>query len=174
MTPDGQSVLVYGVGNIIQRLRLAGAHQVDTVLQGSSLLSTPEVSPDGRWLAYQSNESGRPEIYARPYPNIEGGRWQISTQGGTRPVWSRNGRELFFLDMQGRLSVVPIAIGGDSLVPGTVQRLLETVYYPGFTTRGFNLRGYDVSPDGQRFVMIKAHEGDSQSVLTIALNWAPP
>lgn len=89
-------------------------------------------------------------------------------------MWNRNGRELFFLDIQGRLSVVPITIGGDSLVPGAVQRLLETAYYPGFTTRGFKLRGYDVSPDGQRFLMIKANEWDSQSVLTIAVNWPPP
>src|SRR5262249_4303151 len=115
-------------------------HQVDTVLQGSSLLSTPEVSPDGRWLAYQSNESGRPEIYARPYPNIGGGRGKISPRGGPRPVGSRNGRDFFFPDMKGRLSVVPIAIGGVSLVPATVQRLPKPVSYRAFTPRGFTLR----------------------------------
>ena len=65
----------------------------------------------------------------------------------------------------------------ETLVPGTVQRLLDTAYYPGFTTRGFNLRGYDVSPDGQRFLMIRRNEGtaaDQQSVLTIVLNWSQP
>jgi serine/threonine-protein kinase len=134
---------------------------------------TPEVSANGRWLAYQSDESGRPEIYGRPYPNTEAGRWQISTEGGTRPAWSRNGRELFFLDAQGRLSVVPITLNKESLVPGTVRRLLETAYYPGFTSRGFSLRGYDVSPDGQRFLMIKATEETANlpSTMTIVLNW---
>jgi serine/threonine-protein kinase len=176
VTPDGQHLLFYGAENIVQRLGLDGRGQPDTVLQGSSLLATPEVSPDGRWLAYQSNESGVPEIYVRPYPSVEGGRWQISTQGGTRPVWSRNGRELFFLDAGERLSVVPVTVSGETLVPGTVRRLLETAYYPGFTTRGFNLRGYDVSSDGERFLMIKANDGTgpSASVMTIVLNWPQP
>jgi Tol biopolymer transport system component len=79
---------------------------------------TPEVSPDGRWLAYQSNESGEPEVYVRPYPDVDGGRWQISTQRGSRPAWGRNGRELFFLDGTDRLSVVPIAVSGGTLVAG--------------------------------------------------------
>ena len=58
--------------------------------------SNGEVSPDGRWLAYQSNESGREEVYVRPFPNVETARRQVSTGGGTRPLWSRNGRELFY------------------------------------------------------------------------------
>jgi hypothetical protein len=73
------------------------------------------------------------------------------------------------------LSVVPIAVNGNSLVPGAPRRLLEAAYSPGFTTRGANLRGYDVSPDGQRFLMIKgtADASTAQSVLTIAVNWPP-
>jgi hypothetical protein len=111
----------------------------------------------------------------RPYPNIEGGRWQISTEGGTRPVWNRNGRELFFLDGQGRLSISAISVSGTTFVPGSVRRLLDAAYYPGFTTRGLTLRGYDVSPDGQRFLMIKSGEeaSDSQAEMTVVVNWLP-
>ena len=64
------------------------------------LLQTPfneqnaDLSPDGDWIAYQSDESGRPEVYVRPYPDVNAGRWQVSTSGGTRPLWSRDGREL--------------------------------------------------------------------------------
>ena len=174
VTPDGTSLLFFG-GNTIRRLQLTGERNVSSALEGSSLLLTPELSPDGRWVAYQSNESGGPEIYIRPYPNVDEGRSQISTQGGSRPLWSRNGRELFFLDADARLSVAPISVSGNTLVPGAVRRLLNTAYYPGFTTRGMNLRGYDVSPDGQRFLMIKANEGasDNRSVMTIVLNWPP-
>ena len=70
---------------------------------------TPEVSPDGRWLAYQSNESGLPEVYVRPYPDVDAGRSQISTERGSRPAWNRNGREPFFLHGTDRLLVVPLA-----------------------------------------------------------------
>jgi hypothetical protein len=80
---------------------------------------------------------------------------------------------LFFLDREGRLSVAPITISADRLAPGAPRRLLETAYYPGFTTRGLSLRGYDVSSDGQRFLMIKADtsEAADTSVMTIVLNW---
>ena len=176
VTPDGGRLLfsVGGASEAIRRVTLTGDHAVDDVLRGPGLL-TPELSPDGRWMAYQSNESGEPEIYVRPYPNVEGGRWQISSQGGTRPAWGRNGRELFFLDATERLSVAPIAVNGGAVVPGAARRLLENAYYPGFSTRGFNVRGYDISPDGQRFLMIKGHDetAASRSVVTIAVNWSP-
>ena len=60
-----------------------------------------EVAPDGRWLAYESSESGRLEIYVRPFPDVGGGRWQVSTGGGRTPFWSRNGQELFYLSPEG-------------------------------------------------------------------------
>ena len=60
-----------------------------------------EISPDGRWMAYQSNESGQDEIYVRPFPDADRGRWQMSTGGGTRPLWARSGKELFYLGPSG-------------------------------------------------------------------------
>ena len=67
-----------------------------------------EMSPDGKWLAYHSNNSGEFQVYVRPFPNVQGWRTQISTAGGTRAAWSRNGRELFYLDRDGSLTSVPV------------------------------------------------------------------
>jgi Tol biopolymer transport system component len=112
-----------------------------------------EVSPDGRWLAYQSNESGRYEIYVRPLPDVARGRWQISTSGGTRPAWARHGRELYYIDAGDRVTAVPVQATGTTLGAGTPAAILPPQYVvnaPG-TTYG---RGYDVAADG-RFLMIK-------------------
>jgi Tol biopolymer transport system component len=178
VTPDGKALLFYQGGNIatsaILRLLLDGDRRVDTVLSGSGVLTTPELSPDGRWMAYSSDESGQPEVYIRPYPNVDAGRWQISSRGGTRPAWSRSGRELFFLDDALHLSVAAIAASGDTLTAGPARQLLERTYYPGFTTRGLPLRGYDVSADGARFLMIKGDaRTESQSEVHVTLNWSP-
>jgi serine/threonine-protein kinase len=127
----------------------------------TSLISTPateldgEVSPDGKWLAFESNESGRVEVYVRPFPNVDAGRWQISTTGGTRPAWSPRSNEIFYLDSAGGLTAVGLEIAGGTIVAGRPQQLFATKYHPGFTTLGLDFRGYDVSRDGQRFLMIK-------------------
>ena len=68
------------------------------LLETSFVEQNAELSPDGRWLAYQSNESGRDEVYMRPFPNLEAGRWLVSTNGGTTPLWARSGEELFYGD----------------------------------------------------------------------------
>jgi serine/threonine-protein kinase len=68
-----------------------------------------DFSPNGQFIAYHSEESGRAEIYVRPFPRVDNGRWQVSTAGGTRPVWARSGRELFYLDASNALTAVPVA-----------------------------------------------------------------
>lgn len=88
-----------------------------TVLGVQLLVQTPfferngEISPDGRWLAYESNESRQFEIYVRPFPNVSGGRWQISTGGGRQPVWARSGQEVFYLAPTGALMSVRVQRG---------------------------------------------------------------
>jgi eukaryotic-like serine/threonine-protein kinase len=94
-------------------------------------------------------------VYVRPFPKIDSGRTQISPAGGTRPAWARNGRELFYLDSDGLLTAVPVQTTAATFTARNPTRLLNTRYYPGTTTRGFHLRAYEVSPDGQRFLMIK-------------------
>jgi len=69
---------------------------------------TAEISLDGRWLAYESDESGRLEVYVRPFPEVNDGRWQVSTTGGRMPLWARNGRELFYLAPDGPIMAVPV------------------------------------------------------------------
>ena len=82
--------------------------RVEPIVRTSFIELNPEISPDRRYIAYQSNESGRYEVYVRPFPKVDEGRWQASSGGGTRPVWARNGRELFYLDLANRLTTVPV------------------------------------------------------------------
>ena len=114
----------------------------------------PEISPNGRWIAYESDESGRREIYVRPFPAVDTGRWQISTTGGTKPVWSRNGKELFFVSLDGQLMAVAVETAKD-LTYGRQTPLFKTnPYYVGQGPTILNGRTYDVAPDG-RFLLIK-------------------
>ena len=127
-----------------------------------------EVSPNGRWLAYQSNESGRSEIYVRPFPDVEDGEWQVTTDEGTRPVWRGDSGELFYYSA-GRVIAVPIE-SGSTFIPGTPTVLFEGDFaMPGYTERAF-----DVTEDGQRFIFIKDSEdvgGDGQQQVLAVLNW---
>jgi serine/threonine-protein kinase len=108
-----------------------------------------EISPDGRYLAYQSDESGRMEVHVRPFPQVDSDRWQISTGGATRPAWARSGRELFYLDESGALTVVPVRTS-PRFIAGNPGKVFDTAY-----VEPNPARHYDVSPDGQRFLMIK-------------------
>ena len=145
-----------------------GPRQPRPLIHTNAVELAPEISPDGHWLAYQSNESGQAEVYVRPFPDVDRGRWQVSTAGGTRPAWARNGRELFYLDGSGLLTSVPLRITGPTFEAGSPVRILTARYYPGFTGLGLDLRGYDVSPDGQRFLMIKDGTPGEQSAFSSA------
>jgi eukaryotic-like serine/threonine-protein kinase len=112
-----------------------------------------EVSRDGHWLAYESNESGRNEIYVRPFPNVDAGKQQVSTNGGTQPLWARNGQELFYESM-GTLTRVPVKTGS-TFERGTPEKVFDGSPYLVRPPGGQPGRMYDVSADGQRFLMIK-------------------
>ena len=103
------------------------------------------LSPDGRFIAYQSDESGRDEIYVRPFPRTEDGRWQLSTAGGEEPLWSRGGREVFYRSPSGEIMTVPVTTT-PSFSPGAPRALFATTDYA--KTPGN--RAYDVTPDDQR------------------------
>lgn len=107
----------------------------------------PAVSPDGRWIAYQSDESGRPEVYVRPFPG-PGGKWQISNAGGGLPVWSRASRELFFETLENRIMVTDYAPRDDLFNPGKPRLRFDQ------QLQDVNaLLNYDVAPDGKRFAI---------------------
>jgi serine/threonine protein kinase len=124
--------------------------QGETLLQTQFNEGNADLSPDGRWLAYQSNESATVQVYVRPFPNVDSGRWQISNGIGSRPIWARNGRELFYLGANGALMVVPVQTT-PAFSPGTPARLFDLTF--GLTSVAG--RTYDVSPDGRRFLVIK-------------------
>jgi Tol biopolymer transport system component len=127
----------------------------------------PAISPDGRWVAYVSNESGRPEIYVQTYPG-PGGKWQISSGGGTEALWNRNGTELFYRNRRRMMSVAVSTAGGFS--PGKPTQLFEGDYeIVEFPATGV---GYDVSSDGQRFVMVKElPQTRDATQINVVVNW---
>jgi Tol biopolymer transport system component len=111
----------------------------------------PAFSPDGRWLAYRSDESGSFEVYVRPFPG-PGGKWQVSTGGGLYPKWSRNGKELFYRTQDSKIMVVTYTASSDSFHADKPQ-----LWSPGqFTDRGLGLYNFDLHPDGKRFAVLKA------------------
>jgi Tol biopolymer transport system component/predicted Ser/Thr protein kinase len=114
--------------------------------------NVPMFSPDGRWIAYRSNESGTLEIYVRPFPAGRGGKWQISARGGLYPIWSNDGRELFYETTNNRIMVVDYTVNGDSFVPGKPRLWSEKqIFYPG----SWNLA---LAPDGKRFAVFPTPE----------------
>ncbi len=128
--------------------------------------TAPRFSPDGRWLAYVSDESGRFEIYVQPYPG-PGGKWQISAEGGGEPVWNRNGQELFYRSGDKMMAVEIATQSG--FAAGTPRLLFEGPYeQPPVPTSN-----YDVSPDGQSFLMLKASEQAqaAPTQINVVLNW---
>jgi Tol biopolymer transport system component len=128
--------------------------------------NAPRFSPDGRWIAYVSDESGRLEIYVQPYPG-PGGKWQISTEGGNEPVWNPNGRELFYR-VADKMMGVDIATQ-PSFAAGKPHILFERPY----ATAAQSVPNYDVSPDGQRFLMLKLNEAQeaAPTQINVVLNW---
>jgi hypothetical protein len=140
-------------------LSLEGEHKPRPFLDSPFLEQWGVFSPDGRWVAYQSEESGHSEVYVRPFPG-PGRRVQISTEGGFEPAWSRNGRELFYRTGD-KMMVVPLNTE-PHFAAGAPKELFEGHY---------SFADYDVGADGGRFLMIKG-EGESRATeLNIIMNW---
>jgi len=133
-------------------------------------------SPDGRWVAYQSNQLGRNEIYVRPFAwplaatASTGTQWQVSTDGGIRPTWSRDGKELYFLDPAGRMMAAKMTIKGAAMEPGAPVALFASGIAGGGLERQ-QLTQYDVAPDG-RFI-ISRDIGSAAAPITLLMNWKP-
>jgi hypothetical protein len=167
-SPDGQ-VLVFmeinpNTGYDVYTLPLKDG-KPQPFVRTPSLETAPRFSPDGHFIAYASDESGRLEIYARPYPG-PGGKWQISTEGGSEPVWNPKGRELFYRSGNKMLAVDIVT--QPTFSAGKPKMLFEGPYVP--TPRSFP--DYDVSPDGQRFLMLKVYElAPAPAQINVVLNW---
>jgi serine/threonine-protein kinase len=120
--------------------------------------NNPKFSPDGRWLAYESNESGRVEVYVRPFPG-PGGKWQVSTDGGNVPMWSRAGRELFYRGLDESIMVAPYTDDGESFRADKPRFWSEGRLSVRSNTQR---RNFDLHPDGQRVAVIGAPQGQSE------------
>ena len=138
--------------------------EASVFLDTAATEGAPRFSPDGRWIAYVSDESGGPEIYVQPYPG-PGGKWQMSANGGIEPAWNPNGRELFYRNGD-RMMAVPIT-AQPTFSAGRPAMLFEGDYLSSpFPATGVT---YDVSRDGQRFLMVK--EEASATQINVVVNW---
>jgi hypothetical protein len=139
-------------GMDVMEVSLTGTHTVTPLVRTPAAENNGVVSPDGRWLAYEANDSGIFEIYVRPYPDVASGRWQVSTAGGTRPLWSRDGRELFYVSPANGLMRVGVDRGASFAAAKPAMLLKDGSV---FTAALFPFLSYDVSLDGERFLVIK-------------------
>jgi tRNA A-37 threonylcarbamoyl transferase component Bud32 len=150
--------------------RILGMHLPDTTLLPLVASTTqsfhPSLSPDGRWLAYASNESGAFEVYVRPFPETSTAKWQVSTAGGNDPTWSRSGRELFYISARSEMVAVQIP-PGPTFTVGKPRTLFSVSQF----TRTGPIPSYSLAPDDRHFLMVSEGESTQQSELIVAENW---
>jgi len=145
-------------------LRKGDTWTVTPYLESGSLVRGPVISPDGRWLAYASTESNRFDIYMQRFPD-GGATYPISSGGGSEPVWARNGRELFYRNGD-RMMAVSIDAKGNAPQVGTPTILFREVF-----AGASNEAWYDVSPDGQRFLMLKPDDASVSDSIVVIQDW---
>jgi Tol biopolymer transport system component len=145
-------------------LSLSGASNPSPLVTSAAFDGGAQFSPDGRWIAYASDESGQLEVYVRSYP-MSDRKWPVSTHGGTGPRWNRNGKEIFYRSGN-KIMAADVSVSGHDVVLSAPRVLFEQRYAYGANTA---LANYDVSLDGQRFVMVKNDPGASH--LNVVLNW---
>jgi serine/threonine protein kinase/Tol biopolymer transport system component len=181
LSTDGKSLLMQElISNVhadIGLLSMEGDHVRKLLLHSEYSQAQPEISPDGRWLAYSSTESTgvalKGEVYVRPFPEVDKGKWQISTKGANSPIWSPDGRELFYLDEDGFAMAVSVETK-PAISFGTPKVLFKNKYL-GLT--GSSGTPWDIHPDGKRFLMIKLPEpalsqaNAPRPKINIILNW---
>lgn len=153
-SPDGRRLIFRvdsgtATGQDLRMLVLDGEPRIMPLIQSPFNERNAEISPDGKWIAFQSNESGTDEVYVRPFPDVESGRWQMSTTGGFSPAWAPNGRELFYIAGDGRLMGVDVRTQAGFAI-GAPRMILDG----GSFYVGIQNRSYDISPDGTRFLLI--------------------
>jgi len=177
-TPDGLQLIYHeslSGPTDLYTLSTTGEHTEQALLVTGYFEGNAAISPDGRWMAYQADETGRYEIYIRPFPDVDDGKWQVSTAGGIEPRWREDGKELYYgqVDSTG-FSVVAVSIDTEP----RFQAGTPTVLFMGDDyERGVGQVNYDVTADGQRFLMVKPAEvanSDIESQLTslvVVENW---
>jgi Tol biopolymer transport system component len=175
---DGRFILFRSVdpttSHDLWALPLEGDKRPFPVVRTSYVEPYGQFSPDGRWVAYQSNESGRAEVYVQPFPG-PGAKIPISMNGGTQMRWRRDGKELFYIALDGHLMAVHIRADSHDggLEPGQPVRLFAVRVGELVPLQAGYNQSYDISPDGQRFLMNTITEETSVPPITVILNWPP-
>jgi eukaryotic-like serine/threonine-protein kinase len=178
LSPDGRQLIFSSFNsttlNDIGMFTIGDAAAPTWLLRSRAVEADAALSPDGRWMAYRSNESGRNEIYVRPFPKVDDDLIQVSNSGGTSPQWSRDGKELFYVALgdygKGQLVSTAVTTKNDKFSFGARTSLMAWPYVIA------PIRSYDVSPDGQRFLVLRntidtaAADGSKQAVI-ITQHW---
>ncbi|HEV8231744.1 MAG TPA: hypothetical protein VGQ75_05310, partial [Thermoanaerobaculia bacterium] len=147
-------------------LPMTGDHKPMAFAQTEFSEVQGQLSPDGRWMAYASDESGRMEVYVQPFP-ASGGKWQVSTSGGSQPRWRRDGKELFYVSADKRLMAVEVKADA-TFEAGVAKALFGTRFLPAAAP---HLMSYAVAGDGQRFLVTRLVEEEPAIPITVVLNW---
>jgi hypothetical protein len=178
---DGRFLILLsgGISNFdLSVLPLEGDRKPEPFVASEFQETQGQFSPDGKWMAYTSNETGRFEVYVEPFPRGAGGvgKRAVSTAGGEEPRWRPDGKELFYLDPIGRLFAVPVQNSGpkSGFAMGAPTALFDTRLsreerWQGFPTPVF--RSYDVAPDGRRFLVRVVREQGAEAPLVLVTNW---
>jgi serine/threonine-protein kinase len=162
LTPDGLRLLYFyrnETDSDVMMVPLQGTIAASPLLASKANELNAEVSPDGHFLAYESNESGTEEVWVRPFPDVQSGRWQISVKGGTKPAWAAGGRELYYVSPDDHLFRADVA-SQPVFGAGEPKPAIETAIFS-----RVGPRTYDVSPDGRRLLVIESL-GNARSELT--------
>jgi serine/threonine-protein kinase len=144
--------------------------QIKPLLQGKYNQQLPRISPDGRWMAYTSNETGKNEVYVRPFPDVNKRKWPVSTGGGILPLWSPDGGELFYYSGNAVMAV-PVETKPD-FKPGKQRVLFRGSYYRPWT--GSEIIYWDIDPKGKRFLIVKDAKkavDEAPRKINIVVNW---
>ena len=165
---DGETLVLESAGDV-HTWSFDGAPTSTALFQTEFDEQASSVSPDGRWIAYDSDEDGDRDVYVRPFPDVDGGKWKVSTQGGANPVWSPDGRELFYIS--GNAMMVAPITSTPSFDVGNPAVVFEGNYiFAGFSP------GFDLSSDGTRFLMRKSSGAQADDTpasldLVVVFNW---
>jgi hypothetical protein len=162
-----------GMNFNIGTLPMEGDRERETLLKEKYRETLPQVSPDGRWMAYVSDESSQTEIYVRPFPDVDGGKWQVSQNGGTSPLWSPDGRELFYRNDD---SVMAVSVeSGPSFEAGKPRVLFKGNYVRSVLG---NSTSWDINPKDKRFLMVRTELASLETTtkpvprrIVLIMNW---
>jgi Tol biopolymer transport system component len=173
-SPDGRFLLYNEEDPVTLRnlwvLPLDGDRKRTVFLKTNSEEHRGQFSPNGRFVAYVSNEPGQHQIFVRPFPASDN-QWQVSSGGGIQPRWSHDGKELYYIALDGKLMAVTITMTNGAIEAGTPKPLFQT-RTPGGAQQAYSRPQYDVSSDG-RFLINTIVEGTATSPITLLLNWKP-